>query len=86
MKRIVALVVAMLFTVSVVPAFAQTEAKKENNLIKIVMDSFKPWKPKEKNTLKNPLPTVTAFQNAADGIKEGSAKAKQTTLRTNSAK
>jgi CDP-diacylglycerol pyrophosphatase len=83
MKRIAALAVAVLFAAGAVPAFAQQASQeKEENLIKIVSDTIKPGQVREKNKLRNPLPKVTVFQNAADGIKEGSAKAKQQTLRT----
>jgi len=86
MKKIAILILAALFVASTVPAFAGEQPVKEKNLFVIIKDSFKPWKVKPKNELRNPLPTVTVFQNAADGIKEGSAKAKQETLRTTTAK
>lgn len=82
MKRIAALLIAVLFAVSAVPAFAGQHTEKEKNLFCIIMDTLKPGEVREKNKLKNPLPTVSGFQKAADGIKEGSAKAKQETLRT----
>ena len=86
MKKIVILVLAALIVASTVPAFAGTETAKERNLFVIIKDSFKPWKVKPKNELRNPLPTVSGFQNVADGIKEGSMKAKKETLRTETAK
>ena len=86
MKKIAVLVLAALFVASTIPAFAGAETAKEKNLFIIVKNSFKPWKVKPKNELKNPLPKVSGFQNVADGIKEGSAKAKSTTLRTGAAK
>lgn len=86
MKKIAVLILVTLFVLSTVPAFAGGEPKKEKNLFQIIMDSCKPGEVKPKNQLRNPLPTVTIFQNAADGIKEGSAKAKNETLRTETAK
>lgn len=86
MKKIAVLILVALFVASTVPAFAQAEQAKERNLCTIIMDSFKPWKPKPKNEIRNPLPTVSGFQNVANGIQEGSAKAKGETLRTGTAK
>ena len=86
MKKIAALILAALFVASTLPAFAVEQPAKEKNLFKIIMDSCKPGKVKPKNELKNPLPKVTAFQNAANSIQEGSAKAKKETLRTEKAK
>lgn len=83
MKKMAAFVIAVLFAASTIPAFAAEQPARENNLFKIIADSFKkPLNFKEKDKLKNPLPTVTVFQNAADGIKTGSEKAKAETLRT----
>ena len=86
MKKIAVLILAALFVASTVPAFAGEQPQKERNLFVIIKDTFKPWKVKPKNEIKNPLPKVSAFQNAANGIKEGSAKAKNETLRTETAK
>ena len=86
MKKVAVLILVALFVASTIPAFAGEQPVKEKNLFTIIKDSFKPWKPKPKNELRNPLPTVTVFQRAADGIKEGSAKAKNKTLRTETAK
>jgi hypothetical protein len=86
MKKVAVLILAALFVASTLPAFAVTEPAKEKNLCTIVKNSFKPWKVKPKNEVKNPLPTVSGFQNVANGIKEGSAKAKKETLRTATAK
>lgn len=86
MKKVVVLILAVLFVASTLPAFAAEQPAKEKNLFVIIKDSFKPWKPQPKNEIKNPLPTVTVFQHMADGIKEGSAKAKNETLRTAPAK
>jgi hypothetical protein len=85
MKRAAAVMIAIIFAVSVVPAFA-AQQEKEKNLFAIILDTLKPGQVREKNKLHNPLPKVTTFQNAADGIREGSAKAKQETLRTRAAK
>ena len=86
MKKAAALILVALFVASTIPAFAGGQPVKEKNLFAIIKDSFKPWKVKPKNEIKNPLPTVSGFQNVADGIKEGSAKARCTTLRTGTAK
>ena len=86
MKKIMVLILVVLFVASALPALAGAEQTKEKNLFAIIKDSFKPWKVQPKNELKNPLPTVSGFQNVADGIKEGSAKAKGETLRTGTAK
>ncbi|MCX5679699.1 MAG: hypothetical protein NTZ95_03465 [Candidatus Omnitrophica bacterium] len=86
MKKIAVFILAALFVASTIPAFAGEQPKKERNLFVIIKNSIKPWKVKPKNELKNPLPTVSGFQNVANGIKEGSAKAKNETLRTETAK
>ena len=86
MKKMVMFILAALIVASTIPAFAGTETAKERNLFVIIKDSFKPWKVQPKNELRNPLPTVSGFQNVANGISEGSAKAKKETLRTESAK
>ena len=86
MKKIAVLILVALFVASTIPAFAGEQPAKERNLFVIIKDSFKPWKPKPKNEIRNPLPTVSGFQNVANGIKEGSAKAKNETLRTEAAK
>ena len=86
MKKVAVLILAALFVASTIPAFAGEQVVKEKNLFTIIKDSFKPWKVKPKNELRNPLPTVSGFQNVANGIKEGSAKAKSETLRTGTAK
>ena len=82
MKKIAVLILVALFVASTLPAFAVEQPAKEKNLFVIIKNSFKPWKPKPKNEIRNPLPTVTVFQSAANGIQEGSAKAKKETLRT----
>ena len=88
MKKIAVLILAALFVASTVPVFAGTAPvkEKERNLFVIIKNSFTPWKPQPKNELRNPLSTVSGFQNVADGIKEGSAKAKSETLRVETAK
>ncbi len=85
MKRIMVLVVAMLFVGNLIPIFAE-QPKKEDSLFKIVKDTLKPGPVKEKNKVRNPLPKVSVFQNMANGIKEGSAKARCESLRTEKAK
>ena len=85
MKRIFVLAVMVFFAASVTVAFAETE-KKEENLFKIIQNSIKCGPVKEKNKIKNPMPKVTAFQNMADGIKEGSEKAKGESLRSGNTK
>lgn len=66
MKRIMALMIAVLFAVSVIPAFA-AQPQKEKNLIKIIQRD-KAGAGKEKNLWKNPVPKVNWFQNASNWI------------------
>lgn len=80
MKRIIGLIAAVLFAASVVPAFGE-QPKQEDNLFKIVQGTINLGPVKEKNRVKNPLPKVSLFQNLANGINEGSAKARNESLR-----
>ena len=82
MKKIAVLILAALFVASTLPAFAVEQPKKERNLYKIIKGTIKNGEAKPKNKLRNPLPKVTVFQHMANGIKEGSVKAKKETLRT----
>ncbi len=75
MKKMIALILAALFVASTMPAFAGEQVEKERNLFKIIKGTLTPGEGKEKNKLRNPLPTVTCFQNAANRI-ECSGKAK----------
>lgn len=85
MKKIMVLVILGLFTAGAMLAYAadapKAQPQKEENLFKIIQDSLQPGPGKERNKLRNPLPTVSLFQNLSDGIAEGSAKAKQESLR-----
>ena len=85
MKRIMILAVVAFFVASLIPAFAE-QPKKEDSLFKIVQDTLKPGPGKEKNKVRNPLPKVSVFQNMANGIKKGSAKARGESLRTEKTK
>ncbi len=80
MKRVIGLIVAAFFIASIVPAFGE-EPKQEDNLFKIVQGTIKSGTVKEKNKVRNPLPKVGLFQSLADGIKEGSAKSRNESLR-----
>jgi hypothetical protein len=84
--KMAVLAVAVLFAVGATCAFADDGSCKkapceEKSLFNIVKDTIKPGPGKEKNKVINPLPTVTTFQAMADGIKEGSAKARSESLR-----
>ncbi len=85
MKKLAVLILAALFVASTIPASAGEQPKKERDLFKIIEGTLKPGEGKPKNKLKNPLPTVTCFQNAADKI-ECSGKAKNKTLNTETVK
>ena len=66
MKRIIALIIVVLFAASIIPAFAY-QPQKEKNLIKIIQKD-KPGAGKEKNMWRNPAPKVGWFQNASNWI------------------
>ena len=66
MKRIMALIIVVLFVASIIPAFAE-QPQKEKNLIKIIQKD-KAGAGKEKNMWKNPAPKVDCFQNASNWI------------------
>jgi len=82
MKRMICILVALMFSVGLVPVFAadQTAPARENNLIKSVEKSVKEYKYREQDKIKT-AKTVPAFQNASNYLKEGQAKAKQQSLR-----
>ena len=90
MKKMTVLAVLAVFAAGAALAYAadapKAQPQREDNLFKIVMDSFKPGEVREKNKLKNPLPTVSMFQGMSNGIKEGSEKARGETLRTEASK
>lgn len=78
MKYVIVLAIIITLVISTVPAFA-----KERNLFKIITESFKePLKFGEEDKIK-PIPReqVSLFQVMADGITEGSRKAKGMSLR-----
>jgi hypothetical protein len=83
MKGIIVAVIILTLVVSAVPAFA-----KERNLFKIIMASFEEglnFGPEDKI---KPIPReqVNIFQKCADGIQQGSARAKDMSLRGSSMK
>ena len=85
MKRIVALTVIVLFAIGSVAAFAAqgtagTQKRGEENLFKIIADSFKDFKIRDEDKVK-PVEKITCFQDIYDGIEQGSANAKCGTLR-----
>jgi hypothetical protein len=84
MKKLAVLVVVMAVTVYAMPAFANCgTCGKEKTPFQIIADTITvKGQIKEKNKLK-PIPReqVNLFQALADGIKEGSAKAKLESLR-----
>jgi len=86
MKRIAALILVVLFAASTIPAFAGEQPAKERNLFVIIKNSIKPGEGKPKNQLRNPLPTVTVFQNMANSIEGCPAKAKKENLHTEAVK
>ena len=89
MRKIALLVLVVAVVVAfAVPAFASCgKCGKEGSLFQKMADSMTLGPGKEKNKVvvfSGPkLPTTSHFQNTADGIAEGSAKAKAQTLRTN---
>jgi len=83
MKELGALVVLTVFVLTFIPAFAQDGGGKghEKTLFQLIMDSMdKPVQISEKDRVK-PIDEVPIFQSMADGIKEGSTKAKDLSLR-----
>jgi len=82
-KRIAALIIAVLFVASTIPAFAAEGSAKSDNLFQIIGDTLKPGEVKEKNKIKK-VEKIYTFQSIANGINEGSAKAKGMSLRTGS--
>lgn len=87
MKRIVLLAAVAAVMAWGVPAFAgdgsaSSSGEKEKSLFQIVADTMKgPCKVRDRNRIKAPCKTVHIFQNISDGIREGAAKAKRTSLR-----
>jgi len=83
MKKIAALAIAVAFVMTAMPLFAGGEPKStEKPIFQMIADSMKCGKARSQNQLR-PVPKedTAIFQHCADGIKEGSAKAKQTSLR-----
>lgn len=76
MKRIMALIIVVLFAASVVPVFA-AQPQKEKNLIKIIQRD-KAGSGKEKNVWRNPAPKISWFQNASDWINKRAINTSQT--------
>ena len=88
MKKIALLVLVVAVMVAfTVPAFADAGAVKEATIFQKMADSMTLGPGKEKNKVvvfSGPkLPTTSHFQESSDGIKEGSAKARAMSLRTN---
>lgn len=78
MRKIVGLIIAVLFVASTIPSLASA---KEKSIFQLMADSMsKPVKLSEKNRIK-PVGKIEIFQNLADGIREGSAKVKNCSLR-----
>jgi hypothetical protein len=90
MRKLVALLIAIAFVASAIPAFAGCgtcgtkageKAAGEQSLFQKMSDTMKPGPGLEKNKYRK-VEKIYLFQSLADGIKEGSAKAKSGTLRT----
>lgn len=84
MKKFVMLLVAVMFFTSTFPAFAGGEGPakpKEDSLFQIMSDTMKPGEVKEKNKYRK-VEKIYLFQSLSDGIKEGSKKAREESLRT----
>jgi len=76
MKRIAVFIIGMAIVANATPLFAG-----EKSLFQTMYDTMnKKCQVREKNKM-IPVKEVTIFQNMSKGIKEGSAKAKNTTLR-----
>lgn len=88
MKKVAALIIIVAFVITVLPVFAEDtggmtrEQYRQKPLYDKIMDPIRNFKFAEKDKIK-PFPgdKVTIFQNSADGIKEGSAKARQMSAR-----
>ncbi len=88
MKKIAALIIIVAVFVTALPVFADTvcgmsrEEYKKKPLYNKITDPIRDFKYSEKDKIK-PFPgdKVTIFQHTADGIKEGSAKARQMSAR-----
>ena len=83
MRKIAAFTLTLLFAISVLSQFALAggqEDTKEKPLWIIISDSFKDFKVSEQDKMR-PVAKVSIFQSMSDGIKEGSAKAKDLSLR-----
>ncbi|MDD5438790.1 MAG: hypothetical protein PHS37_01215 [Candidatus Omnitrophica bacterium] len=81
MKKFVCLMVAVMFVIGLMPAFAAEGAKYQgDNLVKSVGDSLKDFKVRDQDKIKT-AKTVPGFQNISNGIKDGAAKAKGLSLR-----
>ena len=87
MKKLVVLMIAIAFVVSVMPALADQGASPapaksgEKSLFQLMGDSMTPGTVKEKNKYRK-VEKIYLFQSLSDGIKQGSAKAKSESLRT----
>jgi hypothetical protein len=75
MKKVLSFVIVMAFAVTASVFAADQTAGKENSLPKIVGDSVKDFKIRDKDKIKTSK-TVTNFQAVSDALKEGAAKAK----------
>lgn len=95
LRRIVTLVLLVAFVVTAMPLYAggaagakpakaaQKTVCEEKTPFQLIADTIKPGKGYAKNqVIPVPPEQVQVFQRVSDGIKEGSAKAKQCSLRT----
>lgn len=82
MKQVMVAVAIAALAVSAAPLFAaEGGCSQEKTPFQIVADTLKPGEIKEKNRVR-PVEKVAVFQSIANGISEGSQKAKGESLRT----
>ena len=81
--KIMVLVIAMSFALSVIPSFTMTgNAEEEKSAGKSMFQVWANWINTPLEMEVKPLKKVDTFQHMSDGIKEGSQKAKKMSLRT----
>lgn len=86
MKKIMVLVVAASFALSVIPSFVMTGyAEEEKPAGKSMFQVWANWINTPLEMEVKPLKEVDTFQHMSNGIKEGSQKAKKMSLRTEKA-
>ncbi|MBN1527114.1 MAG: hypothetical protein JW919_06005 [Candidatus Omnitrophica bacterium] len=83
MKKAIVLAITVAFVMTAMPLFAGEQVKStEKPIFQIMADTMKGGQVKERNRWRTvPKEDTAIFQHCADGIKEGSAKAKQMSLR-----